>query len=316
MFLVHLDHYVNFKRVLEDGPWSFKKNLVVLKPIEKDEQPTESNMSKVSFWIRFLNMPLSRRSKTWVRRIAAKLGDVMDVDDTYFENRIWGEQTQFYVDICNSQNHIRNPEARLHGPHLNQVNVLGDGDMEAESNSGMIKSSDGQKFENDGFDSGNMDGNKNTVQKKSFSGAKMDENNKNVAAQKNLKPNKTTTMSPSQLKTMGQDRLNNNSGIIVDPNYDTKENQSELNVGTNQPKTWKRRARERVGNSLNSGTTGDIHGGKRTYEDCNGVGDIDVDILCHAPLRAETRGAAFRRHRIRYKIIPYSITKNLGYNIS
>ncbi|GKE24964.1 hypothetical protein Tco_1436476, partial [Tanacetum coccineum] len=105
----------------------------------------------------------------------------------------------------------KNPEARLHGPHLNQVNVLGDGDMEAESNSGMIKSSDGQKFENDGFDSGNMDGNKNTVQKKSFSGAKMDENNKNVAAQKNLKPNKTTTMSPSQLKTIGQDRLNNTS---------------------------------------------------------------------------------------------------------
>ncbi|GJZ37680.1 hypothetical protein Tco_0583871 [Tanacetum coccineum] len=137
-----------------------------------------------------------------------------------------------------------------------------------------------------------------------------------VVAQKNLKPNKTTTMSPSQLKTIGQDRLNNTSGIIVDPNYDTKENQSELNVGTNQPKTWKRRARERVGNSLNSGTTGDIHGGKRTYEDCNGVGDIDVDILCHAPLRAETRGAAFRRHRIRYKIIPYSITRNLGYNVS
>ncbi|GJZ88326.1 reverse transcriptase domain-containing protein [Tanacetum coccineum] len=46
MFLVHIGHYVDFKRVLEDGPWSFERNLFVLKSIEKDEQPTETDMSK------------------------------------------------------------------------------------------------------------------------------------------------------------------------------------------------------------------------------------------------------------------------------
>ncbi|GKF71887.1 reverse transcriptase, partial [Tanacetum coccineum] len=48
MFLVHIDHYLDFKRVLDDGPW---------------------------------------RNKTWVRRIAVKLGEVIDVDDAYLENR-------------------------------------------------------------------------------------------------------------------------------------------------------------------------------------------------------------------------------------
>ncbi|PWA64139.1 hypothetical protein CTI12_AA345860 [Artemisia annua] len=87
MFLVHFDHYVDFKRVVEDGPWSFERNLVVLKSTENDELPTESDMSKVSFWIRLLNVPLSWRNKVSVGRIAAKLGDVMDVDDAYFENQ-------------------------------------------------------------------------------------------------------------------------------------------------------------------------------------------------------------------------------------
>ncbi|PWA85590.1 hypothetical protein CTI12_AA148020 [Artemisia annua] len=101
MFLVHIDHYVDLKRVLEDGPWSFERNLVVLKPIEKDEQPTESDMSKVSFWICLLNMPLIRRNKTWVRRIAGKLGEVMDVDDTYFENRSKHIRAKVMINILN-----------------------------------------------------------------------------------------------------------------------------------------------------------------------------------------------------------------------
>ncbi|GKE02154.1 hypothetical protein Tco_1390137 [Tanacetum coccineum] len=149
--------------------------------------------------------------------------------------------------------------------------------MEAESNSGMIKSSDGQNFENDGFDSGNMDGNK-------YNPIDLGSHGNNGDINHVLEVHKLDETVLKQSKLISTDntvpkKLNNNFGIIVDPNYDTKENQSELNVGTNQPKTWKRRARERVENSLNNGTNGDIHGGKRTYEDCNSVGDRDVDIM-------------------------------------
>ncbi|GJY89745.1 reverse transcriptase [Tanacetum coccineum] len=84
--------YINWlhdcKRVLEDGPRSFKRNLVVLKAIGKDEQPTERNMhvkdSRVSIWIWLLNIPLSKRNKASGHRIAAKLYDVMNIDNAYF----------------------------------------------------------------------------------------------------------------------------------------------------------------------------------------------------------------------------------------
>ncbi|PWA93951.1 hypothetical protein CTI12_AA065710 [Artemisia annua] len=87
MFLVKLDHFVDLKRVLEDGPWSFERNLVVLKSIDNDEQPSELEMTKVPFWVRLFNVPVSRRDKPYVGSIAAKLGEVMEVDNAYFVNR-------------------------------------------------------------------------------------------------------------------------------------------------------------------------------------------------------------------------------------
>lgn len=87
MFLVKFDNFVDLKRVLADGPWSFERNLVVLKSIDSDEQPSEFEMTKVLFWIRLLSVPLSRTNKTFVGGIAAKLGEVMEVDNAYFLNK-------------------------------------------------------------------------------------------------------------------------------------------------------------------------------------------------------------------------------------
>ncbi|GJR53596.1 reverse transcriptase [Tanacetum coccineum] len=78
---------LDLKRVLEDGLWSFERNLVVLKSIDNDEQPSEHEMKKVPLWIRLFNVPLSRRNKSHVGGIAAKLGEVLGVDNFYFVNR-------------------------------------------------------------------------------------------------------------------------------------------------------------------------------------------------------------------------------------
>nr|GEV08612.1 reverse transcriptase [Tanacetum cinerariifolium] len=49
MFLVKIDHVVDLRRVLEDGPWSFERNLVVLKLLDDEEQPIEAQMTKFRF---------------------------------------------------------------------------------------------------------------------------------------------------------------------------------------------------------------------------------------------------------------------------
>ncbi|PWA67820.1 hypothetical protein CTI12_AA315780 [Artemisia annua] len=101
MFLVKIDHVVDLRRVLEDGPRSFKSNLVVLKLIDNDEQPIEAEMMKVAFWIRLLNMPLSRRDEPSVRYIASKLGEVVEVDNAYFANRSKHIRAKVMINITN-----------------------------------------------------------------------------------------------------------------------------------------------------------------------------------------------------------------------
>ncbi|PWA54076.1 hypothetical protein CTI12_AA438450 [Artemisia annua] len=101
MFLVQLGHDVDLRRVMEDGPWSFERNLVVLKSVENDEEPTETEMMKVPFWIRLINMPISKRDESSIRKIAAKIGDVLEVDDTYFTKGSKHIRVKVIINIMN-----------------------------------------------------------------------------------------------------------------------------------------------------------------------------------------------------------------------
>ncbi|PWA79597.1 hypothetical protein CTI12_AA205220 [Artemisia annua] len=80
LFLATFDHLVDMRRVLDDGPWSVERDLVILKPLDEDEQPSNVELSKIPFWIRLINLPFSRRNEMYVRTIAGRLGSVLDVD--------------------------------------------------------------------------------------------------------------------------------------------------------------------------------------------------------------------------------------------
>ncbi|GKA05380.1 reverse transcriptase [Tanacetum coccineum] len=76
LFLATFDHLVDMRRILADGLWSVERDLVILKPLDEEEQPSIMEMSKMPFWIRLLNLPFSRRSEKYVRSIAERLGSV------------------------------------------------------------------------------------------------------------------------------------------------------------------------------------------------------------------------------------------------
>ncbi|GKB93239.1 reverse transcriptase [Tanacetum coccineum] len=80
LFLAMFEHVVDMSRVIDEGPWSVERDLVILKPLDEDEQPSNMEMSKSPFWIRLLNLPFSRRSENYVRAIDGRLGTVLEVD--------------------------------------------------------------------------------------------------------------------------------------------------------------------------------------------------------------------------------------------
>lgn len=80
LYLIHFEHITDMKRIMEDGPWSFDRDLVLLKKMAGDEQPSKIVLDKVPFWIRLVNLPLNRRNEVAVRAIASRLGEVIDID--------------------------------------------------------------------------------------------------------------------------------------------------------------------------------------------------------------------------------------------
>ncbi|GKB50585.1 F-box domain containing protein, partial [Tanacetum coccineum] len=94
LFLAIFDHLVDMRRVLDDGPWSVERDLVMLKPLDDEEQPSNVDLSKIPFWIRLLNLPFSRRTEKYVRNIAERLGSVVEVDTRRLKEGIMNRKNE------------------------------------------------------------------------------------------------------------------------------------------------------------------------------------------------------------------------------
>lgn len=67
------------KRVLENGPWSFASNLLVLLEGDPDIPEHCYDFSHNAFWVHILGLPRARINEDSVRNITSKLGKVEDV---------------------------------------------------------------------------------------------------------------------------------------------------------------------------------------------------------------------------------------------
>jgi hypothetical protein len=66
--------------VLRNGPWSFDRNLVVLKRISGEEQPSDLEMFSADFWARIYDLPLKLRSDAMAERLGNTIGKFVEVD--------------------------------------------------------------------------------------------------------------------------------------------------------------------------------------------------------------------------------------------
>ena len=80
MFLVEFSDGKDKQKVLEMWPWSFEKQLIVLKEFEEELVPRDIVMKHCPFWVQIFNLPLKSRTKESGRAIGSTLREVLDID--------------------------------------------------------------------------------------------------------------------------------------------------------------------------------------------------------------------------------------------
>lgn len=57
LILFQFFHSYDLARILEDGPWSFDKSLILMQPVPEDQRPEEVCLSHASFWVQVHGLP-------------------------------------------------------------------------------------------------------------------------------------------------------------------------------------------------------------------------------------------------------------------
>ncbi|KAL8457682.1 hypothetical protein ACS0TY_035523 [Phlomoides rotata] len=80
-------------------PWHFEKNLLMLKTLETDEQPSKASFSSANFWIRIYDLPLSAISENNIRSIASRAGEVLEIDPLSLEGLSRSIRVRIRLDV-------------------------------------------------------------------------------------------------------------------------------------------------------------------------------------------------------------------------
>ncbi|KAK2353708.1 hypothetical protein QL285_091304 [Trifolium repens] len=80
LFLFRFTTKKDADNVLRNGPWSFDRNLLILHRVTGEEQPSDLDMHKVSFWVRVYDLPFKLRTEPMARKLGNIMGSFEEVD--------------------------------------------------------------------------------------------------------------------------------------------------------------------------------------------------------------------------------------------
>nr|POE88708.1 hypothetical protein CFP56_55440 [Quercus suber] len=80
LFLVEFGDGRDKKRVMDMSPWTYEKQLILLKEFVGEQVPKEISLWQSPFWVQIHNLPLNSRTREMGWAIGSKLGEIMDVD--------------------------------------------------------------------------------------------------------------------------------------------------------------------------------------------------------------------------------------------
>lgn len=84
LFLFRFTNKRDMESVLKAGPWNFDRNFIILERVTDEEQPSDINMHRVSFWVRAYDLPLKMRSDS----MASKLGNILGIFEQADPNEV------------------------------------------------------------------------------------------------------------------------------------------------------------------------------------------------------------------------------------
>ncbi|KAG8367620.1 hypothetical protein BUALT_Bualt16G0091200 [Buddleja alternifolia] len=79
-FLFEFNHVVDMNRVLDNCPWNFDNELLLMKPLPDNEDPLLTRMDWADFFIRVQGLPISKINHTFAKIIGNNIGQFMEFD--------------------------------------------------------------------------------------------------------------------------------------------------------------------------------------------------------------------------------------------
>lgn len=87
-FLFQFYHEQDLLRAIDDGPWSFDQNLVVLERLRPDDNPATVALDTAVFWIQVHQLPVGFISEKVAKVIGGYIGTFISADPTNFDG-LW-----------------------------------------------------------------------------------------------------------------------------------------------------------------------------------------------------------------------------------
>ncbi|XP_019154283.1 PREDICTED: uncharacterized protein LOC109150754 [Ipomoea nil] len=84
-YLFRFYHESDISRIIEDGPWAFEQNLLILKRISGDEDSELVPLDNTDFWIQVHGLPAGLRPEAVLEAIGGFIGRVTKLDERNFD---------------------------------------------------------------------------------------------------------------------------------------------------------------------------------------------------------------------------------------
>ncbi|KAI7997926.1 Uncharacterized protein LOK49_LG10G02002 [Camellia lanceoleosa] len=98
LFFFQFNHIIDKMRVLHNGPWSFDKNIILLKEVTDSWQLSQIVFSTAVFWVQVYDLPLISMTRAVGRLLRNRLGQFVDMD--FEEGGVaWGQALRIRVEI-------------------------------------------------------------------------------------------------------------------------------------------------------------------------------------------------------------------------
>lgn len=97
-FLFKFFHELDVRRVLEDGPWTFNQQTLIVKKLEADEQLANVKLFEISMWVQVYELPFGFKSEFILKSIGNYVGTFVKSDSKNFEG-MWRNYLRILVSV-------------------------------------------------------------------------------------------------------------------------------------------------------------------------------------------------------------------------